>query len=102
MPNSVGHRTEKAQRHIHISEEPKKPKHAKLSRFDFTSKYLAWIQPSLTWHKFKPVIRCAVAAWLAVVLFIIPRVMRVMGGQARRLISLHLRFLSMYRQRSSS
>ncbi|EDQ99398.1 uncharacterized protein LACBIDRAFT_316563 [Laccaria bicolor S238N-H82] len=86
MPDSVGHKNEKAQRHIHISEEPKKPKHAKRIRFNFTSKYLAWIQPSLTWRKFKPVIRCAVAAWLASVLFVIPRVMAVMGGQATFLI----------------
>ena len=44
--------------------------------------YLEWIPANWTWAKFKPVIRCAVAAWIATIFFIIPQVQNFMG-QAR-------------------
>jgi len=47
--------------------------------------HLAWIPANWTWQKFKPLIRCAVAAWLAIVLFVIPPAMRAMGGTVRPL-----------------
>ena len=40
---------------------------------------LQWIPANLTWERFKPVIRCAVAGWIAVVLFVIPAVSNFMG-----------------------
>lgn len=40
---------------------------------------LQWIPANWTWSKIKPVIRCAVAAWIAAVLFIIPRAEVFMG-----------------------
>jgi hypothetical protein len=33
-----------------------------------------WVVKNWNWSKLKPVIRCAVVAWVAVVLFVIPRV----------------------------
>lgn len=47
--------------------------------------HLAWMPANWTWHKFKPLIRCSVAAWLAIVLFVIPPAMRAMGGTVRSL-----------------
>ncbi|KAJ2912099.1 hypothetical protein MD484_g8319, partial [Candolleomyces efflorescens] len=38
-----------------------------------------WIQDNLNWSSLKPVIRCSLAAWLATVLFAIPRVEQWMG-----------------------
>jgi hypothetical protein len=40
---------------------------------------LQWIPANFTWPKLKPVIRCAIATWISVLLFAIPRVMRFMG-----------------------
>jgi hypothetical protein len=40
---------------------------------------LQWIPANCTWSKVKPVIRCAVAAWIATILFVIPRVEIFMG-----------------------
>jgi hypothetical protein len=40
---------------------------------------LKWIPSNWTWSKIKPVIRCAVAAWVAAVLFIYPKVEVWMG-----------------------
>lgn len=40
---------------------------------------LQWIPANFTWQKCKPVIRCALAGWLSVVLFVIPRVNTLMG-----------------------
>ncbi|PBK88893.1 hypothetical protein ARMGADRAFT_996733 [Armillaria gallica] len=40
---------------------------------------LQWIPANWSWPKVKPVIRCAVAAWLSTVLFVIPPVERFMG-----------------------
>jgi hypothetical protein len=45
-------------------------------------KRLQWIPYNWTWSKIKPVIRCAVAAWIATVLFVIPRV-QIFLGQVR-------------------
>ncbi|KAF9446717.1 hypothetical protein P691DRAFT_776668 [Macrolepiota fuliginosa MF-IS2] len=42
-------------------------------------KSLEWIPKNWTWSKIKPVIRCAVVAWVSMLLFIIPSVERVMG-----------------------
>ncbi|KAG5730014.1 hypothetical protein E4T56_gene20195 [Termitomyces sp. T112] len=50
-----------------------------------TPAVLQWIPTNLKYPKFKPIIRCAVAAWLALVLFIIPPV-QVFFGQASFLI----------------
>jgi hypothetical protein len=55
------------------------------SIFKALKTHLAWIPANWTWQKFKPLIRCAVAAWLAIVLFVIPPVMRAMGGTVRSL-----------------
>ena len=40
---------------------------------------LQWIPANFTWERLKPVIRCAVAGWIAVVLFVIPAVSNLMG-----------------------
>jgi hypothetical protein len=45
---------------------------------------LAWIPKNWTWSNIKPAIRCAVAAWLSAVLFIIPAV-EIYMGQVRLL-----------------
>ena len=41
---------------------------------------LSWIPPSLTWSKFKPVIRCAVVCWVSALLMIIGPTSRMMGS----------------------
>ena len=41
--------------------------------------FLQWIPANFTWENLKPVIRCAVAAWIAVVFFVIPAVANLMG-----------------------
>ncbi|KAF7419671.1 hypothetical protein PC9H_002263 [Pleurotus ostreatus] len=46
---------------------------------------LQWIPANWTWSKIKPVIRCAAAAWICTVLFLIPRV-EIFMGQASFLI----------------
>lgn len=40
---------------------------------------LAWIPPNLTWPKWKIVLRCAIAAWVSVVLMVIDPVLKTMG-----------------------
>ncbi|KAG7440516.1 uncharacterized protein BT62DRAFT_910398 [Guyanagaster necrorhizus] len=40
---------------------------------------LQWIPANWNWPKVKPVIRCAVAAWISTVLFVLPAVERFMG-----------------------
>ncbi len=40
---------------------------------------LQWIPANFTWEKLKPVIRCALAGWISVVVFVIPRVNTYMG-----------------------
>ncbi|KAH7905721.1 hypothetical protein BJ138DRAFT_1130340 [Hygrophoropsis aurantiaca] len=40
---------------------------------------LEWIPANWTWSKWKPVIRSALAAWLSVVIFVIPRTENLMG-----------------------
>lgn len=42
-------------------------------------KNMEWIPNNWTWPKIKPAIRCAVAAWLSCVLFLIPAVIAYMG-----------------------
>lgn len=46
-----------------------------------------WIVKNWNWSQLKPVIRCAVVAWVAVVLFVIPRV-EVFFGQVWGLLAL--------------
>lgn len=41
--------------------------------------HFAWIAPNNSWSKWKPVIRCALAAWIAGVLFVIPATENAMG-----------------------
>ncbi|KAG6862124.1 hypothetical protein C0995_005936 [Termitomyces sp. Mi166 len=50
-----------------------------------TPSLMQWIPTNFKYSKLKPVIRCAVAAWLALVLFIIPPV-QIFFGQASFLI----------------
>lgn len=40
---------------------------------------LRWIPANSTWSKWKPVIRSALAAWIAVVVFIIPPIENILG-----------------------
>lgn len=40
---------------------------------------LTWIPDNWTWPKISVAIRCAVAAWISALLFLIPRVERIMG-----------------------
>jgi hypothetical protein len=40
---------------------------------------LRWIPANSTWSKWKPVIRSALAGWIAVVVFIIPRTENLLG-----------------------
>ena len=37
-------------------------------------KRMQWIPANWTWPKMKPVIRCAIACWIAVILFVIPKI----------------------------
>ncbi|KAJ7581095.1 hypothetical protein C8J56DRAFT_256925 [Mycena floridula] len=46
---------------------------------------LQWILTNWTWSKLKPAIRCAIAAWISAVLFLIPKV-EIFMGQASFLI----------------
>jgi hypothetical protein len=41
---------------------------------------LQWIPANWTWSKIKPVIRCALSAWIAAIFFIIPRVQIFLGN----------------------
>ncbi|KAG1727012.1 hypothetical protein EDB19DRAFT_1914374 [Suillus lakei] len=43
---------------------------------------LRWIPANSTWSKWKPVIRSALAAWIAVVVFIVPRTENLLGQAA--------------------
>ncbi|KIR40091.1 hypothetical protein I307_04809 [Cryptococcus deuterogattii 99/473] len=45
-------------------------------------RWFCWIGPKLTWGKLKPVIRCAIAAWLGLVLLVIVPVEAAMGNGA--------------------
>ena len=40
---------------------------------------LQWIPANFTWEKLKPVIRCALAGWISVVVFVIPKSNAYMG-----------------------
>lgn len=44
--------------------------------------FLQWIPANWNWSKLKPVIRCAIAAWVSVVIFVIPKV-EIWLGQVR-------------------
>ncbi len=62
-----------------LKQAPVKEKQEK-KRFQFKlPSNLQWIPANWSWPKVKPVIRCAVAAWLSTVLFVIPPVERFMG-----------------------
>jgi hypothetical protein len=50
---------------------------------------LKWIPGNWTWSNVKPVIQCAVAAWTASLLFIVPRVEIWMGQVRTRHLSPH-------------
>ncbi|KIY44983.1 hypothetical protein FISHEDRAFT_50366 [Fistulina hepatica ATCC 64428] len=54
-----------------LSEPRKKPWTTRLKNWK-VPEWLQWIPANWTWSKIKPVIRCAVAAWIAAVLFVIP------------------------------
>ena len=41
--------------------------------------HFAWIAPNNIWSKWKPVIRCALAAWISGILFIVPTTENAMG-----------------------
>ncbi|KAG1736637.1 uncharacterized protein EDB91DRAFT_1141898 [Suillus paluster] len=43
---------------------------------------LQWMPANSTWSKWKPVIRCALAAWVSAVVFIIPRTENILGQAA--------------------
>jgi hypothetical protein len=45
-----------------------------------------WIPQNATWSKWKPVIRCALAAWICGLLFVIPKTENAMG-QVRYILS---------------
>jgi hypothetical protein len=47
-------------------------------------KPMQWIPANWSWPKMKPVIRCAIACWIAVVLFVIPKVEIWMGNVSSR------------------
>ncbi|KAF8911493.1 hypothetical protein CPB84DRAFT_1671782 [Gymnopilus junonius] len=46
----------------------------------YLSSNYAWIPQNWTWSKIKPVIRCALAGWISLVLFVIPKVELMMGS----------------------
>lgn len=66
------------------SEEPgsKTPsffrKHASGLRSSMSSNF-QWVPRNNSWSKWKPVIRCALAAWVSGVLFVIPKTENAMG-----------------------
>ncbi|KAG5638781.1 hypothetical protein H0H81_010202 [Sphagnurus paluster] len=41
--------------------------------------FLQWIPTNAKYHKIKPVVRCTIAGWIALVLFVIPRVQQFLG-----------------------
>lgn len=45
----------------------------------FLTSRLAWIPANWSFAKWKPVIRCALVAWISLVLYVIPAVEREMG-----------------------
>jgi len=47
--------------------------------YAFLDRNLPWVKENWTWSKIKPVIRCAVVAWVSAVLFVIPRVEQMLG-----------------------
>jgi hypothetical protein len=49
---------------------------------------LKWVKDNWTWSKVKPVVRCAVAAWISLVLFVIPAVQRFLGQVRSRPFSI--------------
>ena len=74
----------------HHTTEPRKPEHdspvksapTKSADPPFKSKLpsnFLWIPANWTWSKLKPVIRCALAGWVSVLLMVIQPVLRTMG-----------------------
>lgn len=45
----------------------------------FADNHFAWVSRNLKWTQIKPVIRCALVAWISTVLFVIPAVEARMG-----------------------
>lgn len=75
--------------------------HATKSTFTLPQN-LEWIPKNWTWTKVKPVIRCAVAAWVSSVLFIIPAVEIYMGQVGVLSLSRHYLVQHPLRPASSS
>lgn len=53
---------------------------------------LLWIPSNNNWSKWKPVIRCALAAWISGILFIIPKTETAMGQVCYVIFFSHSRF----------
>lgn len=78
-----GRAASKIERNIDVSESPghtaeKQPTKQKMK----LPQTLRWIPANSTWSKWKPVIRSALAGWIAVVVFIIPRTENLLGQAA--------------------
>jgi hypothetical protein len=75
-----GRAASEIERNIDVSESPghaakQQPTKQKMK----LPQTLRWIPASSTWSKWKPVIRSALAGWIAVVVFIIPRTENLLG-----------------------
>ena len=46
--------------------------------------HFQWVSPNNTWSKWKPVIRCALAAWIGAIIFIVPTSETTMGQVNKR------------------
>lgn len=51
--------------------------------------HFQWVPPNNTWSKWKPVIRCALAAWISAIIFIVPKSETAMGQVSERLSRLN-------------
>ena len=67
-----------------VTSTPEKPLGGWARTRTWIADHTQWIVKNWVWSKLKPVIRCAVVAWVGVVLFVIPRV-EAFFGQVRGL-----------------
>lgn len=67
--------------HIHIPHD--KPSFHVSSLVDSLPFDFAWIPANFTWSKLKPVIRCALVAWISIVFVVIGRTEQVLGQVSR-------------------
>ena len=58
---------------------PSKSRTLTLKIWTRLTSHFQWVFPNNTWSKWKPVIRCALAAWIGAIIFVVPASEKAMG-----------------------